>query len=34
LPDWHLKKIGETYIYIKLWKDAMSKVIVSIKSEK
>ena len=26
LPDGHLKKIGETFIYIKLWKDAMAKM--------
>lgn len=32
LPDWHIKKIGETSIYIKLWKDAMAKVKVLISS--
>lgn len=33
LPDWHLKKLWETQIYIKLWKDAMSKLFVTIKEE-
>lgn len=30
LPDWHIKKVGETYIFIKLWKDAMAKVKVLV----
>jgi len=32
LPDGHIKKIGETSIYIKLWKDAMAKVKVLVTS--
>jgi large subunit ribosomal protein L9 len=34
MPDWHLKKIWEHIIYIKLWKDAMAKVMVELKAEK
>ncbi len=33
LPDWHLKKLWESQIYVKLWKDAMSKLFVTIKEE-
>ena len=33
LPDGHIKKIGETYIYIKLWNDAMAKMTVIVSSE-
>lgn len=32
LPDWHIKKLWETLIYIKLWKDAMAKVNIIVKS--
>lgn len=30
LPDGHIKKIWETFIYIKLWKDAMAKMKVLV----
>ena len=33
LPDGHIKKIWEKNIYIKLWKDAMAKVLVSVKQQ-
>lgn len=33
MPDWHLKKIWENVIYIKLGKDAMAKVFVILKEE-
>jgi large subunit ribosomal protein L9 len=33
IPDWHLRKIWEHIIYIKLWKDSMAKMIVRIKGE-
>jgi len=32
LPDWHIKKVWNTTIYIKLWKDAMAKINVIVKS--
>lgn len=32
LPDWHIKKVWDTTIFIKLWKDAMAKINVIIKS--
>lgn len=32
LPDWHIKKIWETSIYVKLWKDAMAKIKVLVTS--
>jgi large subunit ribosomal protein L9 len=32
LPDWHIKKLWETLIYIKLWKDAMAKMNIIVKS--
>lgn len=33
LPDWHLKKLWESQIYIKLWKDAMAKLFIIINEE-
>jgi len=30
MPDWHLKKLWEHFVYIKLWKDAMVKIKVTI----
>lgn len=33
MPDWHIKKLWETFIYIKLWKDAMAKMIVVVESD-
>lgn len=33
MPDWHIKKIWETQIYVKLWKDAMAKIFVNLKEE-
>ena len=33
LPDWHLKKLWESQIYIKLWKDAMAKLFITINEE-
>lgn len=33
LPDGHIKKLWESFIYIKLWKDAMSKMTVVVESE-
>jgi len=33
MPDWHIKKIWEHIIYIKFWKDAMSKVYIIISWE-
>jgi ribosomal protein L9 len=30
MPDWHLKKIWEHIIYIKLWKDAMAKMKIVV----
>ncbi len=32
LPDWHIKKVWETIIFIKFWKDAMAKINVIVKS--
>jgi large subunit ribosomal protein L9 len=34
LPDGHIKKLGETFIYIKLWKDAMAKIIANVLASK
>ena len=31
MPDWHLKKLWESQIYIKLGKDAIAKILVIIK---
>lgn len=33
MPDWHIKKIWESVIFIKLWKDAMAKIIVNLREE-
>jgi large subunit ribosomal protein L9 len=33
LPDGHLKKLWESQIYIKLWKDAMAKLFITINEE-
>ena len=33
MPDWHIKKIWESIVYVKLWKDAMAKIFVNLKSE-
>ena len=33
MPDGHLKKLWENIIYIKVWKDAMAKVVVFIEAE-
>lgn len=33
MPDWHIKKAWESQIYIKLWKDAMAKITIILKSE-
>lgn len=30
LPDWHIKKIWEKTIFIKLWKDAIAKVYIIV----
>ncbi len=34
LPDWHLKKVGEHMIFIKITEKEMAKVFVIINSEK
>lgn len=33
LPDWHIKKLWESQIYVKLWKDAMAKLFIIINEE-
>lgn len=33
MPDWHLKKLWEHIIYIKLWKDAMAKIFIILNEE-
>ncbi len=33
LPDWHIKKLWESQIYIKLGKDAMAKLFIIINEE-
>lgn len=33
MPDWHIKKIWETQVYVKLWKDAMAKIFIDLKWE-
>lgn len=30
MPDWHIKKLWETQIFVKLWKDAMAKIFVNL----
>lgn len=34
MPDGHIKKLGESIIFIKFWKDAISKVFITINEEK
>jgi len=34
LPWGHIKKLGETFIYIKLWKDAMAKITANVLASK
>lgn len=31
MPDWHIKKVWESIIYIKFWKDAIAKVFIILK---
>jgi large subunit ribosomal protein L9 len=33
MPDWHLRKIWEHIIYIKLWKDSIAKITARVKGE-
>ena len=33
LPDWHIKKLWESQVYIKLGKDAMAKLFITINEE-
>lgn len=33
MPNWHIKKLWETQIYVKLWKDAMAKIFITLKEE-
>lgn len=33
MPDWHIKKLWESQIYVKLGKDAMAKIFVNINEE-
>ncbi len=33
LPDWHLKKLWEHQVFVKLWKDAMAKIFIIIEKE-
>lgn len=33
MPDWHIKKVWETQVYVKLWKDAMAKIIINLKTQ-
>jgi len=32
LPGGNIKKLGEDFVYIKLWKDASAKMIISVES--
>jgi len=34
LPDGHIKKVWESYVYIKLGKDSMAKMIVEVETNK
>ena len=34
LPGGHIKKLGETFIYVKLWKDAMAKITANVLASK
>ena len=31
MPEWHIKKLWESQVFVKLWKDAMAKVFIVIK---
>ncbi len=33
MPDWHIKKLWESIVYIKFWKDAMSKVFIILNKD-
>ena len=33
MPDGHIKKLWESQIYVKFWKDAMSKIFIIINEE-
>ena len=33
MPDGHIKKLWESQIYIKLWKDAIAKIFIILKEE-
>ncbi len=33
LPSGHIKKIGESFIYIKLWKDAQAKITAVVEAD-
>lgn len=33
MPDWIIKKLWEHFVYIKLWKDSMAKIIINIKND-
>lgn len=32
LQSWHIKRAGEEFVFIKLWKDSIAKILVSVKS--
>jgi len=34
LPGGHIKKLGESFIFIKLWKDSMAKITANVLSSK
>ncbi len=34
MPDWHIKKLWENTVFLKFWKDAVSKVFIILKEEK
>jgi ribosomal protein L9 len=33
LPWWHIKKIWKSDVFIKLWKDAIAKILIIVESE-
>ncbi len=33
LQEGHIKKLWETFVYIKLWKDAMAKMVANVESK-
>lgn len=33
MPDWHIKKLWESQVFIKLWKDAMAKIFIIVKEK-